>query len=93
LKTATEKLKAVYWKINFARDEYWKEQFARLKEEADFDDVSRAANLKEEGVRALKRSDIGSLRTIVWDLWDLLPTGQKSKFDRYLDAVGLLSTH
>jgi molecular chaperone DnaK len=92
LRTATEKLKAAYWEINFARDEYWKEQFAWLKEEADFVDSSRAESLKEEGARALRRSDIGSLRSIVWDLWGLLPTWQQSKLDKQYDA-GLLSTH
>ena len=92
LRSATEKLKAAYWKINLARDEYWKEQFAWLKEEADLVDPSRAESLKEEGGRALKRSDIGSLRTIVRDLWGLLPTWQQSKLEGQYDA-GLLSTH
>jgi hypothetical protein len=92
LRAATEKLKAAYWEINFARDEFWKEQFASLKEEADLVDSSRAESLKEEGVRALKRSDIGSLRSIVRDLWGLLPTWQQSKLEGQYDA-GLLSTH
>ena len=61
LRSANEKLKAAYWAINFARDEYWKEQFAWLREETDLVDSSRAESLKEEGVRALKRNDIGSL--------------------------------
>jgi molecular chaperone DnaK len=92
LRSTTEKLKAAYWEINFARDEYWKEQFAWLKEEEDFIESSRAESLKEEGARALRRSDIRSLQSIVWDLWGLLPAWQQSKLDKQYDA-GLLSTH
>lgn len=91
LRSAIEKLKAAYWAINFARDDYWKEQFAWLKEEADLVDSSRAESLREEGVRALKRGDVGSLRSIVSDLWELLPGSQQSKLERQYDG-DLLNT-
>ena len=92
LRSAIEQLKAAYWAINFARDEYWKEQFAWLKEESGLVDSSRAESLREEGVRALKRGDIGSLRSIVCDLWGLLPAWQQRKLEEQYNA-GLLSTH
>jgi molecular chaperone DnaK len=92
LRSATEKLKHAYWEINFARDDFWKEQLAWLREETDFIDSPQAERLKAEGARALKRSDIGSLRTIVWDLYVLLPTWQQGKLDQRFDAGGLLST-
>ena len=93
LRGATEKLKRAYWEINYARDDFWKEQLAWLREETDFVDSLQAERLKEEGARALKRSDIRSLRTIVWDLYALLPTWQKGKLDERFDDAGLLSTH
>ena len=93
LRGATEKLKRAYWEINYARDDFWKEQLAWLREETDFVDFPQAERLKEEGARALKRSDIRSLRTIVWDLYALLPTWQKGKLDERFDDAGLLSAH
>jgi hypothetical protein len=91
LRSATEKLKDAYWAINLARDEFWKEQLAWLREETAFVDSLKAERLKQEGARALKRSDIGSLRTIVWDLYALLPTWQQGKLDKRFDDAGLAS--
>jgi len=92
LRSAAENLKRAYWEINYTRDDFWKEQLAWLREETDFVDSPQAERLKEEGARALKRSDIRSLRTIVWDLYALLPTWQKGKLDERFDDAGLLST-
>jgi molecular chaperone DnaK len=93
LRCATEKLKDAYWTINLTRDEFWKEQLAWLRVETDFVDSLKAERLREEGARALKRSDIGSLRTIVRDLYALLPAWQQGTLDGRFDDAGLVSTH
>jgi molecular chaperone DnaK len=81
LTAAVEKLKDAYWEINSTRDEFWEGYFAHLLEEADFVDPLKAERLKEQGTRALERSDIRSLRTTVRNLHALLPISQKSKLD------------
>jgi molecular chaperone DnaK len=89
LRSATEELKDSYWTINCARDEFWKEQLAWLEKKTDFIDSLKAERLKEEGARA--GNDIGSLRTIVRNLYALLPTSQ-SKLDKRFKDAGLVST-
>lgn len=92
LRSAVDKLKKTYWSIAFSQDEFWKGQFERLWEETDFVDSLKAEGLKEEGARALKRNDVGSLRTIVWDLYALLSTWQQGKLDMRFGDAGLRST-
>jgi molecular chaperone DnaK len=92
LRTATEKLRDAYWAINLARDEFWKELLAWLRKQTAFVDSPKAERLKEEGAQALQRSDIGSLRTIVWNLYELLPLWQQGKLDKRFDDAGLANT-
>jgi hypothetical protein len=92
LRSATEKLRDAYWAINLARDEFWKELLAWLRKQTAFVDSLKAERLKEEGAQALKRSDIGSLRTIVWNLYELLPIWQQGKLDKRFDDAGLANT-
>jgi molecular chaperone DnaK len=89
LRATVESLRDLYWEIAFAQDEFWKTQFAQLREETEFVDPLKAERLKEEGMRASKRSDISSLQTIVWDLYRLLPSWQKSKLDQQFRDAGL----
>ena len=82
----------MYWEIAFSQDDFWKAQFAQLWEETEFVDPLKGERLKEEGMRALKREDISSLRTIVWDLYRLLPTWQQGKLDMRFSDAGLKRT-
>lgn len=92
LRSATEKLRDAYWAINLARDEFWKELLAWLWKQTAFVDSVKAERLKEEGAQALKRDDTGSLRTIVWNLYELLPIWQQGKLDKRFDDAGLANT-
>ena len=82
-------LRDIYWAIALSQDGFWKAQFAQMCEETEFVDPLKAERLKEEGLRAQKREDIGSLRTIVWDLYRLLPTSQQGKLDLRFGDAGL----
>ena len=93
LRQAVERLRNMYWEIAFSQDDFWKAQFAQLWEETEFVDPLKGERLKEEGTRALKREDISSLRTIVWDLYHLLPTWQQGKLDMRFSDAGLKRTH
>lgn len=87
LRTAVRRLRDIYWAIVFSQDDFWKAQFFRISEESAFVDPLRGERLKEEGIRAIKRTDIESLRTIVWELYGLLPSSQQGKLDmRFADA-------
>jgi hypothetical protein len=89
LRKSVQRLGNIYWAIAFSQDEFWKAQFTRIAEGSEFVDPLKAERLKEEGMRALKRDDMPSLRTIVLDLYHLLPTWQRGKLDRRFDDAGL----
>ncbi len=89
LRKSVQRLRDIYWAITLSQDDFWKAQFATLYEETEFVDPLKAERLKEEGLRSLKREDISSLRTIVWDLFSLLPTWQQGKLDMRFDDAGL----
>lgn len=89
LRKAVEDLRHMYWAVSFAQDEFWKSQFDRLSDEPEYVDPLGAQRLIEEGSRAVKRSDIASLRTIVWELHGLLPSSQQGTLDRRFANAGL----
>jgi molecular chaperone DnaK len=89
LREAAERLRNIYWAVVFAQDDFWKAQFSQLSDDTEFVDPLKAERLKEEGIRALKRNDLSSLRTIVWDLYRLLPTWQRGKLDMRFGDAGL----
>ncbi len=89
LRKSVQRLKDIYWKVSLSQDDFWRAQFAQLSEESEFVDPLAAERLKEEGIRAFKRDDISSLRTIVWDLCRLLPTWQQGKLDKRFADAGL----
>ncbi len=83
-----ESIRSMYWRFLFSFDEYWVSAFRRLdSDEGRFVEQNAANRLIEEGRRALGRQDVESLKTIVPQLWGLLPDSQQSKFDfRFADA-------
>lgn len=89
LRTSVQQLGDLYWAVAMSQDDFWKGQFSQLLEETDFVDPLKAERLKEEGMRAFKRDDISSLRTIVWDIYGLLPTWQQGKLDMRFPDAGL----
>lgn len=83
-----ESIRGMYWRLLFTFDEYWISSFRRLETDgARFVDNAVANRLIEEGKRAIGRQDVESLKTIVPQLWGLLPESQQSKLDfRFADA-------
>ena len=87
LREALGRLNHIYWSVAFTQDDFWTQTFTQFCKEPAFVDPLKAERLKEEGLRAMKRNDISSLRTIVPELYHLLPTSQKGKLDmRFADA-------
>jgi molecular chaperone DnaK len=89
LRTAVGRIREIYWTIAFSQDDFWRAQFAQMREQPEFVDPLAAERLKEEGMRALKRNDVQSLRIIVMDLYNLLPTSQRGKLDQRFRDAGL----
>jgi molecular chaperone DnaK len=89
LRDSLERMTDIYWDITRERDDFWKMQFTILNDDGQFVDPLRSEQLKEEGFRALKRGDIGTLRTIVIELMDLQPSWQKGKLDMRFSDAGL----
>jgi len=89
LRDGLERMTDIYWDITRERDDFWKMQFTILNDDGQFVDPLRSEQLKEEGFRALKREDIGTLRTIVIELMDLQPSWQKGKLDMRFSDAGL----
>jgi molecular chaperone DnaK len=89
LRKVVEDLRGLYFTVLFAQDDFWRSQFERLRDAPEYVDPLRAQRLIEEANRAVKRSDIASLRTIVWELHDLLPSSQRGALDRRFHDAGL----
>jgi molecular chaperone DnaK len=89
LRKAIKSLRDLFWEMSYSRDDFWKGHFEKLREGSDYVDPLKAERLKEEGNRAIKRNDIPSLRTIVWELYGLLPTWQQGKLDLRFEDAGL----
>lgn len=92
LRKIVEDLRDLYYAVLFSQDDFWRSQFERLRNEPEYIDSLKAERLIEEGDRALKRNDIPSLRTIVWELHGLLPSSQRGALDRRFHDAGLKQT-
>ncbi len=88
LRAKVNSISQLRWKVLFAQNEFWIGQFHELsKPDYEFIDKNKAARLTEEGSRAFNRKDYESLRTIICELFNLLPSWQQSKIDlRFADA-------
>jgi hypothetical protein len=94
LRERVEQLWKLYYKVLFAQDQYWVNEFGRLKEvQSKLDSTGRTARLFEEGERALARNDFATLQTIVWDIWSQLPSWERSKIDSRFADAGLTRGH
>jgi molecular chaperone DnaK len=84
---ALARLRGIYWGVASSQDDYWVYEFKNMSAEGGFVDPLKAERLKEEGMRAINRKDIAALRTIVWELYHLLPLWHQGKLDmRFADA-------
>jgi molecular chaperone DnaK len=78
-------LEALKWDIWFRQDDFWIASFHGVtKHAASFVDKNRGNSLIEEGSLAIERGDFASLRTIVKELWDLVPDSDESSKEKAL---------
>jgi len=82
LKKITEEIGGIRWSVLFRKIDFWINAFREIKENPGrfANKQKRAEELIEEGSIALQRQDFDSLKSIMWELWNLLPSEEeKSK--------------
>jgi molecular chaperone DnaK len=85
LAKAVSNLESLKWDIWFRQDDFWVAAFQGVaKHSSSFVDRSRGNALIEEGRLAIERGDFASLRTIVRELWDLVPDSEATSQERML---------
>ena len=85
LNKAISYLDALKWDIWFRQDAFWVASFQSVtKHSASFVDKNRGNSLIEEGTLAIERSDFASLRTIVKELWNLVPDSEEGSAEKVL---------
>lgn len=88
LKTITEEILGIRWAVLFRQDGFWVAAFQEIKKNPGrFTNQRRAEELIEEGSIALQRQDLPSLKSIMLELWSLMPSEEQEKVsDRVSDA-------
>jgi molecular chaperone DnaK len=90
LEKIISKLDSLGWEIMARQDEFWVASFQNAsKYSARFIDKQRGASLIEEGALAIERGDFASLRSIVRELWSLVPDSEETTKEKTLFPSGL----
>ena len=82
LNKITEEIGGIRWAVLFRNIDFWIAAFQEIKKNPGrfANKQKRAEELIEEGNIALQRQDFDSLKSIMWELWNLLPSEEeKSK--------------
>ena len=83
-------LESLTWEIWARQDDFWVISFQNVSEYAStFIDRQRGNSLIEEGALAIERADFASLRSIVKELWALVPDSARNNNGK--DAVSFES--
>ncbi len=88
LKIITEEILGIRWAVLFRQPGFWVSVFQEIKNDpGKFTNHRRAEELIEEGSIALQRQDLDSLKSIMLELWSLMPSEEQEKVgDRVSDA-------
>jgi len=88
LKTITEEILGIRWAVLFRQPGFWVSAFQEIKNDPGrFTNQRRAEELIEEGSIALQRQDLDSLKSLMLELWSLMPSEEQEKVgDRVSDA-------
>jgi molecular chaperone DnaK len=79
LEKVASSLESMTWEIWARQDDFWVISFQNVSKYAStFIDRQRGSSLVEEGALAIERADFASLRSIVKELWALVPDSQET---------------
>lgn len=81
----------IRWAVLFRQPGFWISAFQEIKRNpSSFTNKERAGELIDEGSIALQRQDIlDSLKSIVWELWSLMPPGDEEKIKEKASDAGI----
>jgi len=90
VKTLTEEIMNIRWAVLFRRPGFWVSAFQEVKKDpGHFTDRARAEELIEEGSVALQRQDLDSLKSIMFELWSLMPREEQEKISERVSDAGI----
>jgi len=79
LEKVVSSLESLTWQIWARQDDFWVSAFQNVSKLAGkFMDPKRGNSLIEEGALAIERADFASLRSIVRELWALVPDSEET---------------
>jgi len=90
VKTLTEEIMNIRWAVLFRQPGFWVSAFQEVKKDpGHFTDRARAEELIEEGSVALQRQDLDSLKSIMFELWSLMPREEQEKISERVSDAGI----
>lgn len=90
LQKITEEMIQIYWGILFRQDGFWINVFQDIKNKPmNYSNKMQAQELIKEGNMALQRQDLESLKTIVGQLWELMPKEKQEEVGKRVSDSGL----
>jgi molecular chaperone DnaK len=90
LRKVIDELMSIRWAILFRQPGFWVGAFQEIKKNPKgFRNQTRAEELLEEGGMALQRQDLDSLKSIMIELWSLMPSEEQEKIGEKVSDAGI----
>jgi len=90
LEKITKEILSIRWAVLFRKVDFWIAAFQEIKNDSGrFKNQKRAEELIEEGNISLQRQDLDSLKSIMWELWSLLPSWEQEKISNKISDAGI----
>ncbi|MCK5305819.1 MAG: Hsp70 family protein [Candidatus Omnitrophica bacterium] len=90
IKKIAEEIINIRWAVLFRQPGFWVSAFQEVKKDpGNFTDKNRAEELIDEGSAALQRQDLDSLKSIMFELWSLMPRDEQEKISERVSDAGI----
>lgn len=90
IKKIAEEIISMRWAVLFRQPGFWVSAFQEVKKDpGSFTDQQRAKELIDEGSAALQRQDLDSLKSIMFELWGLMPRDEQEKIGERVSDAGI----
>jgi len=90
IKKIIEDIIGIRWAVLFRQPGFWVSAFQEVKKNpGTFTDQSRAEELIDEGSAALQRQDLDSLKSIMFEIWSLMPRDEQEKISERVSDAGI----
>ena len=87
----TEEMVSLRWAVLFKQPGFWISAFQEIKKKppVGFTNQTRAEELIEEGSMALQRQDLDALKSIMFELWSLIPQEEQETISERVSDSGI----